>query len=72
MILKNKTWQHRFDFDGILECEHCGNEQIMKNGYDDANFRLNVIPAIKCAKCDKRTTKETLPKITDPGYQGAK
>lgn len=72
MKLKSVEWQHRFDFEGTLRCEFCGHEQILKHGYDDANFHNNVIPAIKCAKCEKRTTEETLSKITDPGFQGAK
>jgi hypothetical protein len=68
MKIKEKTWQHRYDFDAIMKCEFCDNEQPLKSGYDDMNFHMNVIPAIKCMKCHKRTTEETLNKITDPGY----
>ncbi len=71
MKLKSITWKHRFDFEGIAKCEFCNHEQELKYGYDDANFHDNVIPAIKCVKCDKRTTDQTLSKISDPGFQGA-
>lgn len=69
MKLYEKTWQHRYDFDGVLQCEFCGMFQTLKHGYDDSNFHNNVIPAIKCLACDKRSTDSTLDKITDPGYQ---
>jgi hypothetical protein len=45
--------QYRFDFDGILECEHCGSNQTVKNGYDDTNYHVNVIPKITCINCSK-------------------
>lgn len=71
MKLIQTVWQHRYDFSGIAECEFCNSKQTLMNGYDDKNFHDNVIPAIKCLNCNKRTTKETLSKISDPGYQGA-
>ncbi len=72
MRIIEKTWQHRNDFEAILECNHCGSFQTMSNGYDDRNFHVNVLPAIRCRTCEKRGV-ETLPDgITDPGYQGGK
>ncbi len=70
MKLIDVTWQHRFDFRGILQCEHCEHTQSMDHGYDDANFHNNVIPAIVCIQCGKRRTEETLSKISDPSTQG--
>lgn len=72
MKLKEITWKSGNVFEAMLKCEHCGNEQPMFHGYSDENFYLNVIPAIKCTACDKRTTEDTLCKINDPGYRGAK
>ena len=71
MKILGVTWKHRFDFDALAECEFCGNEQILKNGYDDSRFHNQVVPAIKCIKCDKRTNDEVPEGISDPGYQGA-
>lgn len=51
MYLKEKTWQHRRDFRGILQCEHCGQQQELTSGYDDVNYHENVIPSIKCRQC---------------------
>jgi predicted RNA-binding Zn-ribbon protein involved in translation (DUF1610 family) len=48
--------QHRRDFTAIYECEGCGNQK-KDRGYDDANFHVNVIPAMKCPACGK-TSKE--------------
>lgn len=70
MKLIEVTWQYRYDFQGILECEFCGSHQTLENGYDDLNFHQNVIPAIQCVKCEKRSSDESLPKISDPGTQG--
>lgn len=72
MKLIEITWQHRNDFKGILECEHCSATQDLKTGYDDDNYHRNVIPAIKCVACGKRRTEETLSKISDPGTEGGK
>ena len=52
MKLIKITSQHRRDFMGIYECEHCG-EQEETGGYDDANFHNNVTPNWKCPKCGK-------------------
>lgn len=53
MKIKNVTWQMRNDFYAIMECEHCGNTQELKSGYDDDFYHQKVIPAMKCKKCGK-------------------
>ena len=52
MKIKKITAQHRRDFSAIMECDHCGHEEILNSGYDDANYHQNVIPKMKCKKCD--------------------
>lgn len=44
MRIKKITSQHRNDYTAVMECEHCGHEQVDKYGYDDANYHDNVIP----------------------------
>lgn len=51
MKIKKILSQSRRDFIAIYECEHCGNEKEGQ-GYDDANFHKNVIPTMKCEKCN--------------------
>lgn len=51
MKIKEIKSQHRRDFIAIMECEHCGYEELNKYGYDDANYHNNVIPAMKCKEC---------------------
>lgn len=51
MKIKRITSQHRRDFTAILECEHCGAEEKLKRGYDDAYYHSNIIPAIECKSC---------------------
>lgn len=70
MILAEKLAQSRNDFNAILECEHCGATQYMDYGYDDHRFHTQVIPAIKCLKCNKRGNEVIPEGISDPGYQG--
>lgn len=56
MRLVKKLEQNRNDFRGVYQCEKCGAihiDQILCDSYDDANFYENVIPAMKCAFCDK-------------------
>jgi len=53
MKIKQITSQNRRDFSAILICEHCGNEEKIDSGYDDANYHQNVIPQFKCEKCGK-------------------
>lgn len=53
MRINEYTNQHRFDFDAILECEHCSYVQPLKNGYDDAYFHTKVLPRVNCKGCGK-------------------
>lgn len=53
MKIQEKTHQNRRDFSAILVCENCNHTQILKDGYDDRNYHDNVMPKIKCEKCDK-------------------
>lgn len=53
MRIKKITSQHRNDYTAVMECEHCGHEQVDKYGYDDANYHENVIPLQACGKCNK-------------------
>jgi hypothetical protein len=55
MIIKEITYQHRRDFSAIMECEFCGHTQKNDAGYDDQYYHTNVVPNIKCKKCDKST-----------------
>ncbi len=52
MKIKEITSQRRRDFRAIYICEHCGYEEKC-SGYDDTNFHQNVIPKMKCRKCEK-------------------
>ena len=52
MKIKQITSQSRRDFSAIYECEGCNHEQT-GSGYDDRNFHDNVVPAMKCEKCNK-------------------
>lgn len=52
MKIKRILSQSRRDFQAIYECEGCG-EEVEDSGYDDANFHQNVIPKLKCPKCDE-------------------
>lgn len=52
MKIKTITDRHRRDFHAVYECEHCGHT-VRGNGYDDANFHENVIPAMECDECGK-------------------
>lgn len=53
MKLIEIIWQHRNDFSGILECEHCGNKQELNSGYHDHYYHSIVIPGICCKECGK-------------------
>lgn len=55
MRLIKRERQHRRDFTGTFRCEHCGHDEV-KQGYDDAHFHENVIPAMKCEVCGKKST----------------
>lgn len=64
MFIKEKTKQHRRDFEAIMECEHCGNTQDLKSGYDDAYYHNSVIPKMECIKCGKEASKDYCPLST--------
>ena len=64
MKIKKITWQHRRDFDAIIECEHCGNTEELKGGYDDAYYHSNVIPNFTCNKCGKKASDNYRPLTT--------
>ena len=61
MKIKEIIWQHRRDFTAILECDHCGNEQLLEQGYDDAYFHSSVIPSIKCEGCGEIAGDDYVP-----------
>jgi primosomal protein N' len=56
--------QHRRDFSATLVCEHCGNKQNMKNGYDDDFYHKNVIPSIACEACGNISPEDYQPQTT--------
>ncbi len=59
--------QRRADFSGILRCEFCHEHQGLMAGYDDSRFHCDVIPAIRCVNCNRRTDDVLKEGITDPG-----
>lgn len=60
MKLKQILNQHRRDFQGKYECEFCKHIQTdsSMNSYDDRNYHDNVIPNMRCEKCNKSTNSE--------------
>lgn len=70
MKIKDKISQHRRDFIALMICEHCGYEYLEENGYDDENYHKNVIPNIKCKKCNKTSDEnyEPMKTIYPQGY----
>ena len=66
MKIKEITWQHRFDFYAILECEHCQHEQNLKTGYNDVYYHTKVLPSITCEECKKDRSGN----ITNQNSQG--
>ena len=64
MKIKRIISQHRRDFYADYECEHCGNIEENKPGYDDAYFHQNVIPKKKCGKCGKTASGDYRPLTT--------
>ena len=64
MKIKEIVSQHRRDFWAIYECEHCEHKTDKKSGYDDANFHQNVIPKMKCPKCNKTALDNYKPLTT--------
>lgn len=64
MKIKQINRQHRRDFWADYECEHCGNIEKDKSGYDDSYFHNNVIPKMECKKCGKTATDDYKPRGT--------
>jgi len=64
MKIKKINSQSRRDFWADMECEHCGNIEKGVSGYDDAFFHSNVIPKMKCKKCDKTSGDDYRPLTT--------
>lgn len=64
MRIKEITSQHRRDFTAIMECEHCGHNEVDNSGYDDAFYHQNVIPNMKCDKCGKKASDDYTPRST--------
>ena len=56
MKIKKILYQNRRDFEAEYECEGCGNT-TRGGGYDDANFHQNVIPKMRCQKCNKTSAE---------------
>ena len=69
MKIKKITSQTRRDFTAVYECEHCGAEET-GGGYDDSNFHVHVIPAMKCEACGK-AAPETYRPLTTKHPDGA-
>lgn len=61
MKIKEITWQSRRDFNANLECEHCGNIELLNSGYDDSYYHKEVIPKMKCKKCGKNSGENYIP-----------
>lgn len=53
--------QHRRDFKAELTCESCNNTQILNTGYDDDYYHNNVLPNMKCTKCNESTISSNKP-----------
>lgn len=53
------------DLYGMLQCEHCGAEQKLSGGYDDAHWHNRVLPALHCAACGlNRAGEAKSPEVT--------
>lgn len=56
MKIKEILYQYRRDFKAEYECEWCG-KVMTRQGYDDDNFHRNVIPNMRCPKCNKTSAE---------------
>lgn len=61
MEIREILTQHRNDFTAVMECEHCGHTDRLTSGYDDDNYHVNVIPAMRCKACGKNRAGEAAP-----------
>jgi len=70
MKIKEITSHVLRNFRAIFICEHCGNE-YPGGGYDDIDYRENVLPNIECLSCGKKADKNYRPLTTKypDGYQ---
>lgn len=57
---------YRNDCTMNTECEHCGNVEIDKYAYNDANYIHNVVPDRYCSRCGMKANGETKSEKTDP------
>ena len=64
MKIERITNQNRRDFTAIMECEHCGHIEENISGYDDNFFHQQVIPKMKCPKCNKTAKDDYRPLST--------
>lgn len=46
------------DLYGRLLCEHCGRNEKLSGGYNDAHWHNNVLPAFHCKGCGKNRAGE--------------
>lgn len=63
MNIKRIVSQYRRDFTAIYECEHCQHQE-RGSGYDDSHFHKNVIPKMKCKRCDETASDNYRPLTT--------
>lgn len=68
MRIAKITAQYRNDFYADMVCEHCGSEAKLTTGYNDANYHVNVIPAIHCTACGKNRAGDKLLKKDEDGF----
>lgn len=58
MKIKKIISQSRRDFTASMECEFCQNKETNSSGYDDRYYHDNVIPNMKCKKCNESTVSK--------------
>ena len=63
MRIQKIIWQHRRDFQAVYECEHC-QATVTRDGYDDTNFHMNVIPKMVCDTCMELSDSTYQPRHT--------
>lgn len=51
MYIIEVTWRHRDDFHFIAFCRHCGKTSRWGDGYADAFYQGQVLPARHCPHC---------------------
>lgn len=58
-ITNTYDWNRR-DFSYDAQCEHCGNVEKKKSGYDDSNYYNNVVPDMKCGNCGESSNSKKI------------